>query len=115
MAGGGIAATGVLADEHCRVVDWNNKTIDGLYVVGNSQARMDNGALMQSGITNARGITHGYLAGRHAAGKPSELLAERLGVGGVCDRHDRSPAFGPDRSTDRKRLGPRPIHYIDKA
>src|SRR3546814_7958518 len=28
MAGGCIAATGVLADEHCRVVDWNNKTID---------------------------------------------------------------------------------------
>lgn len=83
MAGGGIAATGVLADEHCRVVDWNNKTIDGLYVVGNSQARMDNGALMQSGITNARGITHGYLAGCHAAGKPSELLAERLRAGGI--------------------------------
>jgi 3-oxosteroid 1-dehydrogenase len=33
---------------------------------------------MQSGITNARGMTHGYLAGRHAAGKPSELLAKEI-------------------------------------
>src|SRR3546814_8778578 len=77
-----------------RISDWSSdvcssdlKTIDGLYVVGNSQARMDNGALMQSGITNARGITHGYLAGRHAAGKPSELLAERLRVGGRSEEH----------------------------
>jgi 3-oxosteroid 1-dehydrogenase len=37
---------------------------------------------MQSGMTNARGMTHGYLAGRHAAGQPSDLLQqeiERLG------------------------------------
>jgi 3-oxosteroid 1-dehydrogenase len=39
---------------------------------------MDNGALMQSGITNARGMTHGYLAGRHAAGKPSDLFAREI-------------------------------------
>lgn len=78
MAGGGICAAGILADHHCRALDWNNKPIDGLYVAGNSMARMDNGALMQSGITNARGMTHGYLAGRHAAGKPSELLQHEL-------------------------------------
>jgi hypothetical protein len=28
----------------------------------------DDGAVMQSGITNACGMTHGYLAGRHIAG-----------------------------------------------
>jgi len=33
---------------------------------------------MQSGITNARGMTHGYLAGRHAAGKPSDLLERAI-------------------------------------
>src|SRR3546814_12220115 len=86
MAGGGIAATGVLADEHCRVVDWNNKTIDGLYVVGNSPARMDTGALMQSGIPHARGIKHGSLAVRHAAGTPSDLLAARPSAGWVWAR-----------------------------
>ncbi len=78
MAGGGIAAAGILADQHCRALGWDDKPIEGLYVAGNSMARLDNGALMQSGITNARGMTHGYLAGRHAAGQPSELLDKEL-------------------------------------
>jgi 3-oxosteroid 1-dehydrogenase len=78
MAGGGIAAAGVVADQHCRALDWDNQPIEGLYVAGNSMARLDNGAVMQSGITNARGMTHGYLAGRHAAGKPSELLQKEI-------------------------------------
>jgi 3-oxosteroid 1-dehydrogenase len=83
MAGGGITGTGLLADEHCRAIGWDERPIAGLYVAGNSMARTDNGAIMQSGITNARGITHGYLAGRHAAGKPSDLLPRerrRLGI-----------------------------------
>jgi 3-oxosteroid 1-dehydrogenase len=78
LAGGGIASTGVMADNHCRVMGWDDKPIEGLYVAGNSQARLDNGAFMQSGITNARGMTHGYLAGRHAAGKPSDLLEKEI-------------------------------------
>ncbi len=81
MAGGGIAATGIQADNHCRALNWHNQPIEGLYVAGNSAARLDNGALMQSGITNARGITHGYLAGLHAAGKPSQLLPQALQSG----------------------------------
>jgi 3-oxosteroid 1-dehydrogenase len=83
MAGGGIAAAGIVGDQHCRALGWDNQPIEGLYVAGNSMARMDNGAVMQSGITNARGMTHGYLAGRHAAGKPSDLLQKeinRLGI-----------------------------------
>jgi 3-oxosteroid 1-dehydrogenase len=46
---------------------------------------METGATMQSGVSNARGMTHGYLAARHAAGKPSDLLAKeiaRLGLEG---------------------------------
>ncbi len=78
MGGGGITGLGLLADEHCRVMGWNDKPIEGLYVAGNSMARLDTGALMQSGISNARGMTHGYLAGRHAAGQPSELLEQAL-------------------------------------
>jgi 3-oxosteroid 1-dehydrogenase len=78
MAGGGITSAGILIDEHCRAVGWDDQPIDGLYVAGNSAARVDNGALMQSGITNARGMTHGYLAGKHAAGKPSELLQDEI-------------------------------------
>jgi 3-oxosteroid 1-dehydrogenase len=78
MAGGGIASTGLLADAHCRAVGWDDRPIEGLYVAGNSAARLDNGAFMQSGITNARGMTHGYLAGLHAAGQPSGLLQAAL-------------------------------------
>ena len=77
MAGGGIASSGLLADHHCRIMGWDDKPIEGLYVAGNSMARTDNGAIMQSGVTNARGMTHGYLAGRHAAGKPSDLLHKK--------------------------------------
>jgi hypothetical protein len=83
LAGGGIASSGVLGDHHCRAIGWDDKPIEGLYVAGNSMARMDNGAFMQSGITNARGLTNGYLAGRHAAGQPSDLLhkaIDRLGL-----------------------------------
>jgi 3-oxosteroid 1-dehydrogenase len=83
LASSGIAAAGVVVDEHCRAIDWEGAPIEGLYLAGNSVARLDNGALMQSGISNARGLTHGYLAGRHAAGKPSDLLqkeVQRLGL-----------------------------------
>lgn len=83
MAGGGITGTGLLIDPHCRAVGWDGKPIDGLYVAGNSAARTDNGAVMQSGMTNARGMTHGYLAGRHAAGQPSPLLAAERGRFGL--------------------------------
>jgi 3-oxosteroid 1-dehydrogenase len=74
MGGGGIGGAGLLADEHCRVIGWDGKPIQGLYAAGNSVARLDTGAVMQSGISNARGMTHGYLAGLHAAGQPSGLL-----------------------------------------
>lgn len=75
MAGGGITGTGIAGDHHCRVLGWDDQPIPGLYVAGNSMTRTDNGAIMQSGVTNARALTHGYLAGRHAAGKPSTLFA----------------------------------------
>jgi 3-oxosteroid 1-dehydrogenase len=38
---------------------------------------------MQSGMSNARGMTQGWLAARHAVGNPSGLLPEearRLGL-----------------------------------
>jgi 3-oxosteroid 1-dehydrogenase len=78
IGGSAIPAAGLLADQHCRAIDWNDKAIEGLYVAGNSVARMETGAVMQSGISNARGMTHGYLVGRHAAGKPSDLLQKEI-------------------------------------
>jgi 3-oxosteroid 1-dehydrogenase len=38
---------------------------------------------MQSGVSNARGMTHGYLAGKHAAGQPSELLQAEVARGAL--------------------------------
>ncbi|MEO7385175.1 MAG: FAD-binding protein [Novosphingobium sp.] len=78
MGGGGIGGTGLVGDHHCRVLGWDNKAIDGLYAAGGSLVRFDTGAVMQSGMSNARGMTHGYLAGLHAAGRPSDLLERSL-------------------------------------
>ena len=83
MAMGGIPAAGLLADEHARVLGWDDAPIPGLYAAGNSVARMETGAVMQSGVSNTRGMLHGWLAALHAAGKPSDRLRpelERLGL-----------------------------------
>lgn len=83
MGGTAITSSGILTDMHGQALDWHDRPIPGLYVAGNSQARMETGAVMQSGISNARGMTYGWLAARHAAGQPSTLLArevERLGL-----------------------------------
>jgi 3-oxosteroid 1-dehydrogenase len=83
LGGSAIPAAGLLADQSSRALDWNDAPIAGLYVAGNSVARMETGAVMQSGISNARGMTHGWLAGLHAAGKPSDLLEKevrRMGI-----------------------------------
>lgn len=83
MGGSAIPSTGVVADHHCRAIDWLGKPIPGLYVAGNSVARLETGAMMQSGVSNARGMTHGWLAALHATGHPSTLLeseAKRVGL-----------------------------------
>jgi 3-oxosteroid 1-dehydrogenase len=83
MGGSAIPSTGIVADHHCRAVDWLGAPIPGLYVGGNSVARLETGAVMQSGVSNARGMTHGWLAGLHATGHASTLLeseAKRLGL-----------------------------------
>jgi 3-oxosteroid 1-dehydrogenase len=78
LGGSGIPAAGLLVDHQCRVVDWHDQPIAGLYAAGNSTARMETGAVMQSGVSNARGMTQGYLAACHIAGKPSELLRSEV-------------------------------------
>ncbi|MBW8783379.1 MAG: FAD-binding protein [Novosphingobium sp.] len=83
LGGSAIPAAGILTDQDSCVMGWDDRPIEGLYAAGNSVARMETGAVMQSGISNARGMTHGWLAARHACGDPSPLLrqeAERLGL-----------------------------------
>jgi 3-oxosteroid 1-dehydrogenase len=76
MGGTGIPSSGLLTDKHSRVVGWDDKPIEGLYAAGNSVARLETGAVMQSGISNARGMTYGWLAARHACGEASTLLEQ---------------------------------------
>ena len=77
LGGSAIPAAGLLSDHHARAIGWDDRPIEGLYVGGNSAARLESGAMMQSGVSNARGMTHGYLAGLHASGRPSQLLEKR--------------------------------------
>ena len=74
MGATGIPAAGLKIDRNANVVGWDEQPIPGLYAAGNSAARMESGAVMQSGVSNARGMTYGWLAARHAAGQPSDLL-----------------------------------------
>jgi len=83
MGGTAIPSTGLLTDHHSRVIGWDDEPIEGLYAAGNSVARMETGAAMQSGVSNARGMTYGWLSARHACGNPSRSLeqeAQRLGL-----------------------------------
>lgn len=84
MGATGIPAAGLKIDGNANVVGWDEQPIPGLYAAGNSVARMETGAVMQSGVSNARGMTYGWLAARHAAGDPSDLLdreIQRMGLG----------------------------------
>ncbi len=78
MGATGIPAAGLMIDRNANVVGWDEKPIPGLYAAGNSAARMETGAVMQSGVSNARGMTYGWLAALDAAGKPSELLEPEI-------------------------------------
>ncbi len=74
MGATGIPAAGLKTDRNANVVGWDDKPLPGLYAAGNSVARMETGAVMQSGISNARGMTHGWLAAKHMCGDASDLL-----------------------------------------
>lgn len=83
MGATGIPAAGLQIDRNANVVGWNEQPIPGLYAAGNSVARLETGAVMQSGVSNARGMTYGWLAALHAAGKPSDLLDSEIGRSGA--------------------------------
>jgi 3-oxosteroid 1-dehydrogenase len=78
IGGSAIPSAGLMIDPNCRCIGWDGQPLPGLYAAGNSAARLETGAMMQSGTSNGRGMMHGWLAGLHAAGKPSTLLDEAL-------------------------------------
>jgi 3-oxosteroid 1-dehydrogenase len=64
----GIPAAGLEINQNGQVLTMKQDPIPGLYAVGNAAGRNDVGTCLQSGLPNLRGLTYGYLAGRHLAG-----------------------------------------------
>jgi 3-oxosteroid 1-dehydrogenase len=63
----GINSHGLKWNLDAQVLHVRGDPIPGLYTVGNSAALLDIGGGYQSGTSNSRAITWGYVAGRHAA------------------------------------------------
>lgn len=61
-------SAGLITDEYARVLAQNN-VIPGLYAVGNDMNSIMGGHYPGPGITLGPGLTFGYIAARHAAGK----------------------------------------------
>ena len=65
----GINSHGLKWNLDAQVLHVRGHAIPGLYAVGNSAALLDIGGGYQSGTSNSRAITWGYVAGRHAASR----------------------------------------------
>ena len=65
----GINSHGLKWNLDAQVLHVRGHAIPGLYSVGNSAALLDLGGGYQSGTSNSRAITWGYVAGRHAAAR----------------------------------------------
>jgi len=65
--GVGINSVGLETNRFAQVMHVRGRAIPGLYACGNSAAALDTGAGYQSGLSNLRGMTWGWIAGRHAA------------------------------------------------
>ena len=66
--GVGINAVGLKTDVNAQVAHVRGRPIEGLYAAGNSAALLDTGAGYQSGLSNLRGMTWGWIAAKHACG-----------------------------------------------
>jgi 3-oxosteroid 1-dehydrogenase len=64
--GVGVNAVGLKTNDFAQVMHVRGRPIEGLYAAGNSAALLDTGAGYQSGLSNLRGMTWGWVAGRHA-------------------------------------------------
>ena len=66
--GVGINSHGLETNTDAQVMHVRGHPIPGLYAAGNSAALLDLGGGYQSGTSNMRALTWGYIAGRHIAG-----------------------------------------------
>lgn len=69
VASVGINAAGLKTNAAAQVLHVRGHAIEGLYAAGNAAAPLDIGAGYQSGMSNLRGLTHGFLAGRHLSSR----------------------------------------------
>jgi hypothetical protein len=69
LASVGVNAAGLRTNRDAQVMHVRGRPIEGLYTVGNSAALLDIGGGYQSGTSNSRAITWGYVAGKHAASR----------------------------------------------
>jgi 3-oxosteroid 1-dehydrogenase len=67
---------GPLVDEHARVLRYRGGVIEGLYAAGNASACVFGPAYPGGGATIGPALTFGYLAGRHVATRPAQVLME---------------------------------------
>jgi hypothetical protein len=80
------ASTGLVIDEHARVLGPDDKPIGGLYACGNDMQSIMGGTYPGPGITIGPGITFAYIAARHArerivgeTSSPTRELAGEIG------------------------------------
>ena len=67
VASAGINAAGLRTNAHAQVMHVRGRPIEGLYAAGNAAAPLDIGAGYQSGLSNLRGLSGGFMAARHAS------------------------------------------------
>ncbi|MDT5175780.1 MAG: 3-oxosteroid 1-dehydrogenase [Mycobacterium sp.] len=60
---------GVITDEHARVLDEQDRVIEGLYATGNTTATVMGRKYPGAGASIANTMVFGYVAARHAAGR----------------------------------------------
>ncbi len=69
---------GLVTDEHARVLREDGSVVDGLYATGNASSSVMGNEYAGPGATIGPAITFGWVAARHAIGKPFDLTLTRV-------------------------------------
>jgi 3-oxosteroid 1-dehydrogenase len=67
-----ISNAGLVTDRQGSVLNWFDAAIEGLYATGSMCAPIEWGIGYQSGLSNGRSLTFGYLIGREVAGRATD-------------------------------------------
>ena len=69
---------GLVTDEHARVLREDGSPIGGLYAVGNTSASVMGNEYAGAGATIGPSLTFGWVAARHATGRPFDAATAAL-------------------------------------